>query len=57
MFDRLKSLLAAPEQKASRTAHLLAVERGGIARWTPRDYSALAREGYLAMPSCIAACA
>ncbi len=47
MFDRLKSLLAAPEQKASRTAHLLAVERGGIARWTPRDYSALAREGYL----------
>ncbi|PYF04930.1 HK97 family phage portal protein [Rhodopseudomonas faecalis] len=47
MFDRLKSLLAAPELKASRTAHLLAVERGGIARWTPRDYSALAREGYL----------
>ena len=47
MLDRLKSLLAAPEQKASRTAHLLAVERGGIARWTPRDYAALAREGYL----------
>jgi HK97 family phage portal protein len=46
-FDRLKSLFAAPEQKASRTARLLAVERGGIARWTPRDYAALAREGYL----------
>lgn len=47
MFDRLKAYLAAPEAKASRTAHLLAFESGGRARWTPRDYRGLAREGYL----------
>ena len=46
MFDRLKSLLRAPERKASRTARLIAIESGGRARWTPRDYAALAREGY-----------
>ncbi len=46
MFDRLKSLLRPPEQKASRTARLIALELGGRARWTPRDYAALAREGY-----------
>jgi HK97 family phage portal protein len=38
----------APEAKASRTAQVLAFESGGRARWTPRDYAALAREGYLA---------
>jgi HK97 family phage portal protein len=48
MLQRLKSyLLAPPETKASRTAKLLAFESGGRARWTPRDYTALAREGYL----------
>ena len=47
MFDRLKTFLAPPEIKASRTAKLLAFESGGRARWTPRDYAALAREGYL----------
>ncbi|MBS0530178.1 MAG: phage portal protein [Proteobacteria bacterium] len=48
MLDRLKAyLLAPPETKASRTAKLLAFESGGRARWTPRDYAALAREGYL----------
>ncbi len=46
MFDRLKSLLHPPEAKASRTARLIAFESGGRARWTPRDYAALAREGY-----------
>ena len=46
MFDRLKSLLRAPERKASLTARLIAIESGGRARWTPRDYAALAREGY-----------
>ena len=46
MFDRLKSLLRAPEHKASRIARLIAIESGGRARWTPRDYGALAREGY-----------
>lgn len=46
MLNRLKSLLRAPERKASLTARLIAIESGGRARWTPRDYAALAREGY-----------
>jgi HK97 family phage portal protein len=48
MFNRLRRFLAAPEIKASRTARLVAFENGGRARWTPRDYAGLAREGYLA---------
>jgi HK97 family phage portal protein len=47
MLQSLKAYLAAPEAKASRTAQVLAFECGGRARWTPRDYAALAREGYL----------
>ncbi len=46
MLNIIKSLLCAPEQKISRTARLIAIEGGGRARWTPRDYAALAREGY-----------
>jgi HK97 family phage portal protein len=46
MLERLKSMLRPPERKASRTARLIALESGGRARWTPRDYAALAREGY-----------
>ena len=46
MFERLKTMLAPPEQKQSRAAHLIAFESGGRARWTPRDYAQLAREGY-----------
>jgi phage portal protein BeeE len=46
MFDTLKSLLRIPEQKQSRTSRLIAIESGGRARWTPRDYAALTREGY-----------
>jgi HK97 family phage portal protein len=42
-----KNLFRAPEAKASRTAQVLAFESGGRARWTPRDYAGLAREGYL----------
>jgi len=45
MLNRLKSLLRPPEQKASRAA-FVTFESGGRARWTPRDYAALAREGY-----------
>src|SRR6185437_12225304 len=45
MFDLLRKLLP-PERKASRTARVIALEGGGRARWTPRDYAALAREGY-----------
>jgi HK97 family phage portal protein len=48
MFDRLKTLLAPPETKSSRTARLVAFEIGGRARWSARDYPSLAREGYLA---------
>jgi HK97 family phage portal protein len=47
MFERLKAVLRAPERKASRAAQLLAFESGGRARWTPRDYAALAQEGYV----------
>lgn len=35
-----------PETKRSRTAPLIAWHNAGRAVWTPRDYSALAREGY-----------
>ncbi len=47
MFDRLFNLLRPAETKASRTAKLIALESPGRPRWTPRDYAALAREGYL----------
>jgi HK97 family phage portal protein len=47
MLTTLKNLLRAPEAKASRTAQLIAFESGGRARWTPRDYAALARAGYV----------
>ena len=47
MFGRLRNLLRPPESKSSRTARLIAFENGGRARWTPRDYAALAREGYV----------
>jgi len=46
MLDRLFNLVRPPETKASRTARFVSFERGGRARWTPRDYAALAREGY-----------
>ena len=48
MFDGLKKILYVPESKASRTAQVMAFASGARARWTPRDYAALAREGYLA---------
>src|SRR5215213_4787965 len=47
MLERLKNLLRAPEAKASRTAQVIALQSAGRARWTPRDYAALAREGYV----------
>jgi len=39
-------MFAPPELKSSLAARLIALERGGRPRWTPRDYTALAREGY-----------
>ncbi|MEA2876063.1 MAG: hypothetical protein QOF14_1259 [Hyphomicrobiales bacterium] len=47
MLNTLRNLLLPPEQKASRTGQVIALQSGGRARWTPRDYSALAREGYV----------
>ncbi|MDB5630129.1 MAG: Phage portal protein, partial [Tardiphaga sp.] len=46
MLARLKAMIA-PETKTSRTAQFMAMQSGGRARWTPRDYSGLAREGYI----------
>ncbi len=45
-FFLQKWFRSAPEQKASRTAQLVALQSGGRARWTSRDYVALSREGY-----------
>ncbi len=39
-----------PEEKASRTGALVALFSQGHPRWTPRDYAALAREGYAKNP-------
>jgi len=47
MLERLFNLLRPPEAKASRTAQLVQIESGGRARWTPRDYAALAHEGFI----------
>src|SRR5262249_9839132 len=47
MFDRLKNLLRPAETKSSRTARLIALESPGRARWTPRDFTGLTREGYV----------
>ncbi|MGE0036997.1 MAG: phage portal protein [Xanthobacteraceae bacterium] len=47
MLDRLRNLLRSPESKASRTARLIAFEGGGRARFTPRDYAALTRVGFM----------
>jgi HK97 family phage portal protein len=47
MLERLKTYWRAPERKASRATQLVAMQSGGRARWTPRDYAALSREGYM----------
>ena len=47
MLQLWKTLTRAPEAKASRTARLIRFENGGTARWTPRDYAALAHEGFV----------
>ncbi|MCW5678061.1 MAG: phage portal protein [Xanthobacteraceae bacterium] len=41
---------ARAEEKASRTGALVALFSSGRPRWTPRDYAALAREGYTKNP-------
>jgi len=48
MINLLRNLrgLAAPDRKRSRTGPLIALHESGRPVWTPRDYGALAREGY-----------
>src|SRR6478736_7664043 len=46
MWSHIKTIFASPESKSSRTGRLISLEGGGRPRWTPRDYTALAREGY-----------
>ena len=46
MLNLIRNILRPAEQKSSRTSRLIAIESGGRARWTPRDYAALSREGY-----------
>jgi HK97 family phage portal protein len=52
MLNFLRSLRgpAAPEQKRSRIGPLIALHEAGRPVWTPRDYGALAREGYQRNP-------
>ena len=47
MLDTLKRLLA-PEAKRSAAAPLIALHQTGRPQWTPRNYAALAREGFAA---------
>lgn len=43
-------LATSPETKASRAQALIALHGQGQARWTPRDYAALTREGFMKNP-------
>jgi HK97 family phage portal protein len=45
MFETLKRLLA-PEAKRSATGPLIALHQAGRPQWTPRNYAALAQEGF-----------
>jgi HK97 family phage portal protein len=51
MFNLFNRRAAQPgEEKRSGSGPLIAWHEGGTARWTPRDYAALAREGYQKNP-------
>ena len=45
MFDRVKRFFT-PEAKRSVTAPLIALHQAGRPQWTPRNYAALAQEGF-----------
>ena len=49
MLNRLKHFFA-PEQKRSAAAPFIALQTAGRAVWTPRNYAALAREGFAGNP-------
>jgi HK97 family phage portal protein len=46
MWSQLRKIFAPPESKSFRMPALFALGHAGRARWTPRDYMTLAREGY-----------
>src|SRR5262245_66609521 len=46
MWSHFRKMFAPPESKSSLAGRLIALEHGGRPRWTSRDYTALAREGY-----------
>jgi len=48
LFQGLQNILrrVAPEEKASRAGAVVALHQAGRPVWTPRDYAALAREGF-----------
>jgi hypothetical protein len=49
MFQRLFQLLA-PERKRSAAASMIALHTAGRPVWTPRNYAALAQEGFAGNP-------
>jgi hypothetical protein len=52
MFERFfqRARGRAPDAKASAAGPVIALQHGGRARWTPRDYASLAREGFVKNP-------
>jgi len=46
MLNSLRRLFKPPEEKRSRAGALVALHSAGRAAWTPRNYAALAREGF-----------
>ncbi len=49
-FDMFRRAARPDEAKASRTASMVALQSAGRPVWTPRDYAALAREGFARNP-------
>ena len=45
-----RRLAGAPEEKASRAGPVVALNGVGRPHWSPRDYAALAREGFQKNP-------
>ena len=50
LIDRIRHLFAAPEAKRSATAPVIALHQTGRPQWTPRNYAALAAEGFAGNP-------
>ena len=49
-IDMLRRLMRAPEEKRSAAGPLIALHQLGRPQWTPRNYRALAAEGFAANP-------